>query len=497
MAGKVQRAATVALPGSFELSRRELLWQGAAVSSAALFPIGQSLAAPDAASPAGALRAAVIGTGVRGKFLLGSLPAEVKVVAICDFADSRMAETLNPAPRWQEHLADFVTRDARTCRTYRDYRTLFEREQLDVAIIATPDHHHIPAALHALAAGLDVYLEKPLSVCVEEGRVLCEAVHRTGRILQVGSQQRSMEFNQYGCEFVRQGRLGKIHRVEVPGYPGPLPTPDLQPEPPDDTLDWNLFCGPAPLRNYHRQLWMKEDFRVGDLLWRGWDLFADYSGHLMTNWGAHALDMVQYALGQDAGGPLEIEALPPAVWIERYGSMGLMQAGRIPTAAELGAPWIKSTPLPAALAERRFWPVRMRYPEHVEVLLRGGGNEIRFYGELGVLTLRRNYFSINPADLATDPPDPQLAVKWQGSGGASMARPHVENWLACVRSRQQPAAPVEVGHRTATVCHLANIARNVPGLLQWDPVQERFINSPQAQSLLNRPRRAGFELPVP
>lgn len=172
--------------------------------------------------------------------------------------------------------------------TFQDYRRLLDRakskDKLDAVIIATPDHHHAQAAILALQAGLDVYLEKPLTVTIREGRLLADAVKRTGRVLQVGSQQRTMEVNRFACEFIRNGGLGRITKVELPNYPGPLPMPPLDQEPAFGGVDFDLFCGPAPLRPHHRHLWMKEDFKVGDLLWRGWDLFRDYSGHLMTNW---------------------------------------------------------------------------------------------------------------------------------------------------------------------------------------------------------------------
>lgn len=206
---------------------------------------------------------------------------------------------LQPKGTFAPVLQQFKERDADKCATYQDYRRMFDREKLDAVIIATPDHHHTLAAMLALQAGLDVYLEKPLTVCIREGRLLVQMVKQTGRVLQVGSQQRTMEINRFACEFIRDGGLGRISKVELPCYPGPISQPISTEEAPVGEIDWELFCGPTALRPYHRNLWMKEDFKVGDLLWRGWDLFRDYSGHLMTNWGAHSVDMVQLALGRD------------------------------------------------------------------------------------------------------------------------------------------------------------------------------------------------------
>lgn len=352
---------------------------------------------------------------------------------------------------------------------------MIDREHLDAVIIATPDHHHSLAATLALQAGLDVYLEKPLTVCIREGRQLVETVKRTGRVLQVGSQQRTMEVNRFACEFIRNGGLGKISKVELPCYPGPISRPTFAEEPPVGGIDWELFCGPTPLRPQHRNLWMKEDFKVGDLLWRGWDLFRDYSGHLMTNWGAHTVDMVQLALGRDDSGPVEVQAVPPE------------------SVAALAKLWKDKTPGPIGDAsDRRFWPVTMKYADGIELQFSHGPDFIIFHGEKGRLKMRRNYFETDPPELITERPDPQVATRWIGNG--HVARPHLQNWLDCIRTRGTPNAPIEAGHRTATVCHLGNLARELNRPLAWNPKHERFVADPQADALLDRPRREGFEL---
>ncbi len=238
-------------------------------------------------SPSDRIRVGVIGTGVRSKYLIGNLPESARVTAICDCATSKMADTLEPRNEFTEVLAGFRENEATHCKIYQDYRRLLDTEKLDAVIIATPDHHHVQAAMLALQAGLDVYLEKPISVMIREGRLLADMVKKTRRVLQVGSQQRTMEINRFACEFVRDGGLGKVRRVDCPNYPGPLNQPNYPAEAIPDGFDWDLFVGPTPMRPHNRKLWMKEDFKVGDLLWRGWDLFRDYSGHLMTRIGEH------------------------------------------------------------------------------------------------------------------------------------------------------------------------------------------------------------------
>lgn len=447
-----------------------------------------------AVSPSASIRIGVIGTGVRGKYLIGNLPSAATVGAICDCASLRIASVMEPRDEFANVLAHFTQADAAKCETFQDYRRLLDRaktkDRLDAVIIATPDHHHALAAILALQAGLHVYLEKPATVSIREGRLIADAVKRTGLILQVGSQQRTMEVNRLACEFIRGGGLGKISKVDLPNYPGPLPMPVLEAEPPFGGVDFDLFCGPAPLRPQHRNLWMKEDFRIGDLLWRGWDLFRDYSGHLMTNWGAHSVDMVQYALGRDDTGPVAIRA------IEQASVEGLWPHWRSKTPAPLGNSANSDS-------DRRFWPVTMTYADGVELNFThcdstrdgatNGPDFILFHGEKGRLKMRRNHFETDPPGLITNGPDAAEIAKWQGSG--HVARPHLENWLDAIRSGTSLNAPIEIGHRTVTICHLANIAREVNRPLRWDPAREQFPDDPKANELLTRSRRCGFELP--
>jgi predicted dehydrogenase len=422
------------------------------------------------------IRVGVIGTGVRGKYLIGNLPDSVRVSALCDSMNQRMAETLQPRGEFKAILARFAEADARRCATYQDYRRLFDREKLDAVIIATPDHHHVLPALLALRSGMHVYLEKPLTVSIREGRILADAVRKSGRVLQVGSQQRTMEINRFACDFIRRGGLGRITRVDLPNYPGPLPMPDLEEEKVPSGLDWNMFCGPTELRPHHRRLWVKDEFRVGELLWRGWDYYRDYSGHLMTNWGAHSIDMVQLALGRDDTGPVEVRISEPA---------SLEAAWK---------PWANKTPAPAKdESDRRFWPVTMRYRDGVELRFVHGPDFIVFHGEKGRLRMRRNFFDTDPPDLVKDAPDAKVAEAWRGAG--HVARPHLENWLDCIHHRREVHAPVEAGHRTATICHLANLARHLGRPLHWDPAAEQFVKDAQADHLLDRPQRLGFGLP--
>ncbi|MCG6156365.1 Gfo/Idh/MocA family protein [Rubinisphaera margarita] len=442
-------------------------------------------------SPVDRIRIGVIGTGVRGKYLIGNLPQSVRVTAICDCANSRIADTLQPKNDFAEVLSGFRDNDATHCRTYRDYRRMLDQEHLDAVIIATPDHHHVQAAMLALQAGLDVYLEKPLSLTIREGRLLTDMVKKTGRVLQVGSQQRTMEMNRFACEFIRDGGLGTIKRVDSPNYPGPIAVSAFPSEPVSDGLDWRLFLGPCPARSHNRKLWVKDEFKVGDLLWRGWDLFRDYSGHLMTNWGAHNIDMIQYALGMDESGPTEVAPLNSDTIGEQVLSIDETALER-----DWKDKWRNKTPRPQGRFSDagRFRPVTMKYSGGTVLNFVPGVSTATFYGERGTMKISRNKFVTDPADLTTDGPDAAIAERWNGSG--FVARPHLQNWTDCIKSRKTPNAPVEVGHRSATVCHLANIVRELNRPLQWNPADEHFAGDDEANKLLDRPRCKGYELPT-
>jgi predicted dehydrogenase len=391
----------------------------------------------------------VIGAGIRGKQLIGDMPAGGQVVAVCDCYEPRIGEVRKLKPDT-------------TFTACTDYRAMIAEAKLDAVIIAVPDHHHVLAAMLACQAGLDVYCEKPLSLTIGEGKRLVEAVRHHHRVLQVGSQQRSMEMDRFACQFVREGGLGEVSRVEVQNWPGPIPREQLPEELIPEGLHWDLFCGPTPSRPHHWRYWLKDQREWEGVRWRGWDMWREYSGHLMTNWGAHAVDIVQWALGMDCSGPVEIEPLPE-------GHDGPM----------------------------RECPVVARYANGTELQMTSpkgfyaGGY---FHGERGKMKIVRNGFNAVPRKLVPRRPDPELAEVWEGKG--IVARLHLQNWLDCIRSRKDPVAPVEVGHRSVTVCHLAGIARELGRKLCWDPMAETFPDDEEAVTFIDRPRRTGWELPT-
>jgi predicted dehydrogenase len=416
-------------------SRRDFLKRAAAAGSAFAAPgfiPAKVLGLEKGPVPSEQILIGVIGVGGRARQLIDQIPPAGRVVALADCYLQRAADAAKERqPSWA---------------VYQDYRQMLDREKLDAVLVATPDHTRTLPCIHALQAGLDVYAEKPLTAYVREGRVLVEAVRRNQRVFQVGTQQRTMEINHFCCEFIRSGKIGAIKNVSAVNYSGPRRYEGLPEEPIPATDDWNTWCGPTELRPFNNQLQF------------GWMQWRDYSGGQMTNWGAHGVDQIQWALGKDDTGPTEL-------WPETSGASGI---------------------------------VSMRYADGTLVRFEreeaeGPMGGAIFTGTECKMEINRNIFRTNPADFVKHAPDPAVQQKWEGDGW--IARPHLQNWLDCITSRNRPNADVEIGHRSITICHLVNITRELGRKLQWDPAAEQFVGDDEANKLLDRPRRTGFELP--
>jgi len=375
----------------------------------------------------------IIGVGGRGNLLIDQLPEPGRIIAAADYYFERCEQAA-------------AKRNAKW-RLYQDYRKLLDRKDIDAVLIATHDHGRVLPSIHACQAGKDVYAEKPLTLYIREGTELVKAVRKYNTVFQVGSQQRSMEMNQIACELVRRGGLGKLQLVHATNYTSAAPVPSLPDDPMPDKLDWNGWLGQAPMRAYSKKL------HFG---WMGW---KDYSGGEMTNWGAHGLDQVQWALGMDGTGPVELWPL-------------------------------EDGPKDA---------VAFRYANGVTVHLdlppgdlRGGA---RFVGANGSIDIWRNNFNIDAPGIALDLPPREEIEKWHDKRALWQAQYHMKNWLDCIPGRKTPNARVEIGHRSVSLGHLANITRTLNRRLRWDPEKERFLSDAEANLLGDRPRRKGFELP--
>jgi predicted dehydrogenase len=350
---------------------------------------------------------------------------------------------------------------------YHDYRELLQRKDIDAVVVATPHRWHALNCIHAAQAGKDIYCEKPLTYTIHEGRLIVEAVRKCQRVFQTGTQQRSGRNEYTGCMYVRNGAIGKVTKVLASNYHSPM-EPNYPRQDIPEGLDWDMWCGPAEPPPFNFVIW---DNRSNP----SWVSIRPFSGGEMTDWGAHGLDMAQWGLGMDESGPLE-------VWTE-------------------GEPFQPMISTPESPGGRHRGPrspkVCMKYPGDIVMELSGGpGNSgVRFVGEKGSLTVTRGRFSSDPAELTAEPlKDPKVQLY--------RSEDHGGDWLDCIKQRRDPVAHAEIGHRSVTICHLANIARWVSEItgetgqkLQWDAQQERFTNSPEANGFLDAHWRKPYQLP--
>ena len=435
---------------SYRLSRRHFIRQTAVVAAggiAAPCVIPRHvLAAEDSPGANDRIGIGYIGVGRRAGQLMG-LPGEAQVIAAADINKSRAEAT---AARLKG-------------KPFTDYRKMLEMKEIDAVIIATPDHWRALHCVHACQAGKDIYAEKPLTLTIKEGRAIADAAKKYKIVFQTGSQQRSMSANRLACELVRNGRLGKIHTVIGSNYASPwlmnLPAQDLP-----AGLDWDAWCGQAPVVPYNVDLYTPRRNP-------GWISVWPYSGGEMTGWGAHGLDQIQWALGADEGGPLE-------VWCEDG-------PYKMPTFNE---------PIGRGTGNGIFsnkYKVFYRYPGDVIVKLDNGSPAGGiFIGDKGKIEIHRGKFVCNPPELAKEPiKDSEIHLYESKS--------HMGNWFDCMKTRKDPICSAEIGHRSCTVCHLGNIARWLGRKLEWDPGREIFPGDEEANKFLDTEKRKGYELPNP
>ena len=380
-----------------------------------------------------------IGVGGQGTSNLnGFLSKGVSPAAICDVDQDRLAKGVK-----------LVTGKGHTCEGYRDYRQVLERKDIDAVVISTPDHWHALPTIHACQAGKDVYCEKPLSLTVAEGRHMVNAARANHRIVQTGSQQRSDDRFRLACELIRAGRLGKLSEVHV-GLPncnfsGP-PVPDSAPP---EVLDYELWLGPAPQRPYNEKR-VHYNFRF----------FWDYSGGQMTNFGAHHIDIAQWALGMDESGPVSVEGVAeyhPEHWYEVTKSCRITH----------------------------------HYASGVKLVVGQGQKDISggvtFVGEKGTIHVDRGSLIGSQKELVETPLSDADVRLYKSPN-------HHANFLDCIRSRKLPICDVEIGHRSATVCHLSNIVARLGRKIQWNPGTETIDGDNEAAAMLSRPYRQPWKL---
>ncbi|MFO0809793.1 MAG: Gfo/Idh/MocA family oxidoreductase [Gemmataceae bacterium] len=434
------------------LTRRDFLKAGA---FAALAP-ATIRAADGKKAPSGRVRLGCIGVKNQGTndikgFLSKTNAANCQIVALCDVDRDVLTKA-----------KEFVEKDGKAnVVTYGDYRKLLENKDIDAVVIVTPDHWHSLQTIHACMAGKDVYCEKPLTHTVAEGRAIVNAAKKYEAIVQTGSQQRS-EYKGYfrtAAEIVRNGKLGKLTEVRV-GLPAvnydrnANYVPGAKDTTPPANLDYDFWLGSAPLRPYNVNR-VHYNFRF----------FWDYAGGQFTNFGAHDLDIVQWALGMDASGPVKVEM--------KSVEFNPSKAYDVSKTSHVVLTYADGTIVNVGQGNKDF----------------AGG--CTFIGEKGRIHVSRNKLEVEPNGLTKWRPaagDVRLYEAEQGN--------HMANWLACVKSRKAPICEPEIGHRSATVCHLCNIAIRTGRPIQWDPSTETIVGDKVASAMLTKEYRKGYELPA-
>jgi predicted dehydrogenase len=390
---------------------------------------------------------ALIGCGGRGRADIHDASKFGNVVALCDVDDHHSAGAAIDFPG---------------AKTYHDFRKVMDRNDIHVVLTCTPDHWHTLVNLHALKAGKDIYSEKPLTLTIDEGKHLVAAVAKTGRILQVGSQQRSDPHFRLACELVRNGRLGKLQEVQVVlprGHrEGPFAT---QPVP--EGFDYEFWEGQAPEQPYCPQR-THTTFRF----------WYDYSGGTVTDWGAHHNDIARWGIGQD--GPISVEGKPLSEPIPG----GYTAIADYAITYEW-ADGIKSTCLSTKGDQ---WTGGAEKNSQNEL-----HNGVTFKGADGWIFVTRGKLEASKPEILKDPL-PSNAIRLYESNN------HMGNFFDCIRTRKQPIATAEVGHRSVTVCHLGNLSMRMGRKLNWDPKAERFVNDADADKWLSREMRKPWSIDV-
>ncbi|MEI7730454.1 MAG: Gfo/Idh/MocA family oxidoreductase [Verrucomicrobiota bacterium] len=368
---------------------------------------------------------------------------DTQVLAVCDVDRSKREK--QKAAVEQSYASKKGVGTYKGCDAYNEYEKVIARDDIDAVVVVTPDHWHAIISVAAMRAGKDVYVQKPMTLTVREGRIMSDVAKQYGRILQVGSQQRSERAFRKACEIVRNGWIGKVHTVHT--SLGEFPAPQSLPEQPiPEGFDYDRWLGPTPWHPYN-------EARVKGNYGGGWRCFWEYGSRKNGDWGAHHFDIIQWALGMDDSGPVEF--IPK-------GYQGTEFQTHI-------------------------------YATGTKVLRTDGkvkmGHMIHFMGEKGeVLVSRGDRLDTFPENLKPQPVGPGEIKLYEVASG------HEANWVECIKTRKTPICTAEIGHRTATICHLSGIAERLGRPMKWDPAKEEIIGDVEASRWLDRPRRAPYVL---
>lgn len=394
-------------------------------------------------APSDRINLGYIGVGKQSLWLLQSIMKcpETMVLAACDVDRKKLERFVSEAERINSGKLEGGTQKVAPCENYRE---LLDRDDIDAVVIATPDHWHAMIAVDAARAGKDIYCEKPMALTVAEGRAMVTATRKYDRVFQTGNMQRSWRNFRHACEMVHNGYIGEVKEINV-SIGDPVMACELPAEPTPDYLNWDLWVGPSLYRDYSPVLAPP----IEDDDWALWRSYRDFGGGSITDWGAHMFDIGQWALGMDKSGPVEF--IPP----EKRGNRGL----------------------------------KMIYDNgvvmnHVDW---GEFNAVQFIGSEGWIEVSREFYRSDIEGLT------EFELK-KGDKPLYHSNNHYQDWVDAMKKRSKPVSDVETGHRTASVCNIANIAYTLERPLKWSPSRERFVDDESASSMLSRPFRGPWSL---
>jgi predicted dehydrogenase len=431
-------------------TRREWLALATATLAAPMF-IPRTVFA-DAKRPGANERIGIAGIGVgrQGAPVLADILQDTRTVGIC------VCDVLKS--RAEEIAAKHAIKE-----TTQDYRKVIERKDVDAIMTATPEHWRSLICVPAALAGKHLYVEKPITLTIDDGKLMRAAARKTGIKFQCGSMQRSYRVNDLACRFIREGHLGNIKEILCANYESPwLYGMSADPIPAD--LDWDMWCGPVEPVPYNKELFVPRGKP-------GWLSFRAFSGGEMTGWGTHGFDQIQCALGKDNTGPAEIivegDKLVPPVFDK-------------PTEKRIGDELCNKPDLSFKYADGLL--VKLNWDVPWNSGQRGGAI---FYGEKGSVEITRGAMTSNPKELAEN---------WLKEHADFKMPSHTTDWINCIYNGGTPIGELETGIRTASICHLLNIARYVGRSLKWNPVSEEFTGDTEANIYLKHEQRKGFEM---
>ncbi|MEM6320906.1 MAG: Gfo/Idh/MocA family oxidoreductase [Bacteroidota bacterium] len=387
-----------------------------------------------------------------------------RVMAVCDVDSQRTEKGKKWIEEWyakKKGTSNYVD-----VKMYEDYQEMLANPEIDAVMISTPDHWHAQPAMEAAMAGKHIYLQKPTSLTIAEGRAMSDMVHRTGVVFQIGSQQRSQnpwpQFKR-ACELVRNGRIGQLKNIKV-GLPGD-PSGENEPEMPiPETLNYDKWLGSTPYKYYtEKRVHPQHDFSRP-----GWLRCEQFGAGMITGWGAHHIDTAHWGMGTEYTGPVEVEATA------QFPTSGLWNV-------------------------HGDFQVNAKYANGVTMEVSGKNpNGVRFEGTDGWIFVSRGNVGVTASDPSSaensdafKASDPKILQSVIGPDEIHLYHSEDQhgNWLDCIKSRQLTVAPVEVAHRSCSACLLFHVAMKVNRKLYWDPLRERFKNDDEANALLSRPQR--------